>query len=339
MLVAWCTCAGHGVTRGAIARRRATSRSGREQLRATALVVARSASRWSCARTARRSRRRPIRRRPTTRGPSGTSCRCFSCSSISRAAGDGRRARRAARCVGGLLCSRCRGADGGDGARASSARCFAGAARRSGAGAARRRAQRDLPARRARADAEARRALALAGGVPPAGGIAVFDNDPLERARKLFAERCAGCHVLDGAGEARGRSSTAGRRAPGCPTSCSSPTRRASTARPGCRHEAGQGRGDELTALVEWIYAQGGGSVDAALAAGAPPSSSTRLRRLPRDRRQVRRRDGAPNFAGRASADWLERLIRDAGAACSSATTTRCRGSAPTSSATTTSRR
>jgi ubiquinol-cytochrome c reductase cytochrome b subunit len=33
--------------------------------------------------------------------------------------------------------------------------------------------------------------------VPVAGGIAVYENDPLEQGRKLFAEHCAGCHRLD----------------------------------------------------------------------------------------------------------------------------------------------
>jgi ubiquinol-cytochrome c reductase cytochrome b subunit len=43
------------------------------------------------------------------------------------------------------------------------------------------------------------RALALK-GVPPAGGEAVFDNDPAARSRRLFAEHCAHCHAIDGVG-------------------------------------------------------------------------------------------------------------------------------------------
>ncbi len=45
----------------------------------------------------------------------------------------------------------------------------------------------------ARAEAERARALA-AGGVLPEGGEAVFRNDPQYEARRIYAERCAGCH-------------------------------------------------------------------------------------------------------------------------------------------------
>jgi ubiquinol-cytochrome c reductase cytochrome b subunit len=56
---------------------------------------------------------------------------------------------------------------------------------------------------RAQREAERARKLALE-GVPPAGGTAVFDNDPAQRARKVLGERCLGCHVYQGAGEERG---------------------------------------------------------------------------------------------------------------------------------------
>jgi ubiquinol-cytochrome c reductase cytochrome b subunit len=56
-----------------------------------------------------------------------------------------------------------------------------------------------LQAAQAADEAQATRARALAAaGVPPAGGVAVFDNDPLNHAHAVFAERCAGCHKLHG---------------------------------------------------------------------------------------------------------------------------------------------
>ncbi|HSS40663.1 MAG TPA: cytochrome b N-terminal domain-containing protein, partial [Polyangia bacterium] len=54
---------------------------------------------------------------------------------------------------------------------------------------------------RAREETRAREARRLAlKGVPPEGGVAVFRNDPLNRARELWDQRCAGCHALTGAG-------------------------------------------------------------------------------------------------------------------------------------------
>jgi len=46
------------------------------------------------------------------------------------------------------------------------------------------------------ADKQAHKARRLAlQGVPPPGGTAVYENEPFYRAKKLFAERCQGCHV------------------------------------------------------------------------------------------------------------------------------------------------
>jgi ubiquinol-cytochrome c reductase cytochrome b subunit len=51
------------------------------------------------------------------------------------------------------------------------------------------------------AEEEATRARALAlEGVAPAGGTAVFDNDPKQKTRKLFKEHCATCHTIEGRG-------------------------------------------------------------------------------------------------------------------------------------------
>jgi ubiquinol-cytochrome c reductase cytochrome b subunit len=61
--------------------------------------------------------------------------------------------------------------------------------------------------RRARADGKERadtaRRLARE-GVPAEGGMAVFNNDPLFRAREIWDEKCAGCHSLGGKGGEKG---------------------------------------------------------------------------------------------------------------------------------------
>ncbi len=51
----------------------------------------------------------------------------------------------------------------------------------------------------AKREADRARKLALE-GVPVAGGVAVYQNDPLEQGRQLFAEHCASCHRLGHSG-------------------------------------------------------------------------------------------------------------------------------------------
>ena len=51
--------------------------------------------------------------------------------------------------------------------------------------------------------ADTARKLALQ-GVPPEGGVAVFQNDPFFHAREIWAERCGGCHSLVGTGGVKG---------------------------------------------------------------------------------------------------------------------------------------
>lgn len=51
----------------------------------------------------------------------------------------------------------------------------------------------------AQAHEQAERARDLAKkGVPPAGGVAVFENDPAFKAKRSFEEHCATCHTIDG---------------------------------------------------------------------------------------------------------------------------------------------
>jgi ubiquinol-cytochrome c reductase cytochrome b subunit len=184
---------------------------------------------------------------------------------------------------------------------------------------------------RARAETEARRALALArGGVGTRGGEAVWDNDPLTRGRAIFAERCAGCHLLGGVGE---------RDAPDLDGWSSRAWIRDFLHAPSDERFYGRTkvRGmkpvktatpEDFDALVEWIYSLGeeeGGptaasAVDAAkVARGAaafreygcddchdlapPPSADAEADG-----------DGAPALEGRARASWLRAFLLTPGA-------------------------
>lgn len=54
------------------------------------------------------------------------------------------------------------------------------------------------------ADARAERAIQLAkNGIPPDGPLAMLANDPLTGGRDTFAEKCTGCHVMNGHGRRR----------------------------------------------------------------------------------------------------------------------------------------
>jgi ubiquinol-cytochrome c reductase cytochrome b subunit len=57
-------------------------------------------------------------------------------------------------------------------------------------------ADKALAERQRDADAQAQRARKLALlGVPPGAGTRVYENEPFFRERRIFAERCGGCHV------------------------------------------------------------------------------------------------------------------------------------------------
>ena len=186
---------------------------------------------------------------------------------------------------------------------------------------------------RARAEADARRALALAKkGVPPAGGMAVYDNDPAERARKLFADKCVGCHVLDdepaagkGNGAADPRRANGDEKGPLLTGWMSRAWLIDFLKQPDAPKYFGntkklhgmkpvKAEGEELRALVEWIYAQGGGKFDQALAdRGHEIYKRDDCDDCHSDDGKTEGVDGAPNFAGHASAEWIEKLIRDGG--------------------------
>jgi ubiquinol-cytochrome c reductase cytochrome b subunit len=168
---------------------------------------------------------------------------------------------------------------------------------------------------RARADADARRALELARkGVPPAGGMAVYENDPLVRARRIFGERCAGCHVLEGSGEEKGPLLTGWSSRAWLTDFLTQPDAPRYFGRSKKLHgmKPVKVEGEELRALVEWIYAQGGGSFDKALAdRGLAIYHRENCDDCHAEDGKSEGVEGAPNFAGRGTTAWIARIIRD----------------------------
>jgi ubiquinol-cytochrome c reductase cytochrome b subunit len=171
---------------------------------------------------------------------------------------------------------------------------------------------------RARADAEAKRALALARlGVPPAGGVAVYENDPVARARTLFAARCAGCHVLGAVGEPRGPLLTRWSSRAWLADFLQRPDDPDYFGRTKKLHQMKPVKpvGDELTALVEFVYSRGGGRFDGARAVAGEAIFKRENCDECHDSDGKTAGDGVPNLGGRASDAWIEQLIRDAGGA------------------------
>jgi ubiquinol-cytochrome c reductase cytochrome b subunit len=169
---------------------------------------------------------------------------------------------------------------------------------------------------RVRAEKESARALALAqGGVPPAGGVAVYDNDPTTRARKLYEERCAGCHPYAGAGERRapeldGWSGRAWLRA--FLKDPESPRFFGATRIRGMKPVKAEGA--DLDALVEWVYAGGADAaepVDAAKVARGKELFATSGCDDCHDTDGVSGGEGQPNLGGRASPAWIREFLLD----------------------------
>ncbi len=171
---------------------------------------------------------------------------------------------------------------------------------------------------KARAEEKARgesaRKLALR-GVAAEGGLAVFRNDPLNHARELWGEHCAGCHGLSGTGGDKG---------PDLKGYNSRPWIRGFLENPDgplymgpAKLDKGmrpvQGTADEIGALVEMVYAQ----------TGAPDADAGRAARghelIPqKDCDSCHEIDGegentGPNLKGRGSLGWVTAVILDAG--------------------------
>jgi len=174
------------------------------------------------------------------------------------------------------------------------------------------------------AHAEATRARELAAaGVLPAGGDAVFENDPQVAARRLFQEHCATCHTLQGA-----------------PGGAEAPTFVAWRSRAWYRDLIRNARDprffggakghdtmepyppeelsdERLTAVVEYLVSltgAEGGTVDAALVETGRKLFADDLEC--NNCHEVKPGESAdgPNLAGNGSRAWVERVIRDSAA-------------------------
>jgi ubiquinol-cytochrome c reductase cytochrome b subunit len=170
---------------------------------------------------------------------------------------------------------------------------------------------------RALAEREGRRALALAlKGVPPAGGVAVYENDPVLRGRRLFDERCAGCHVLGGKGEARAPDLDGWSSRPWIAAFLKDPEAPRFFGRTKVRGmKPVKATGADLDALVEWVYSLGGGAgVDAGQAARGRELFDSSGCDTCHETDGKSAGDGAPNLGGRATREWTRALILDAAA-------------------------
>jgi ubiquinol-cytochrome c reductase cytochrome b subunit len=177
---------------------------------------------------------------------------------------------------------------------------------------------RDPAFAKARADEKARaevaRRLALL-GMPPEGGLAVFRNDPLFRAREVWGERCAGCHGLAGAGgekgpDLEGYDSRAWIRRflenPDGPLAMG-------PAKLDKGMKEVEGTRDELDALTEYVYAEtGAADADLAKAGRGKDLLETKDCDTCHDADGVGENEG-PNLKGRGTVAWVAAVIADPG--------------------------
>lgn len=170
------------------------------------------------------------------------------------------------------------------------------------------------------AEEEAHRARTLAlEGVPPEGGIAVFDNDPKEKTRKLFKEHCATCHTIEGRG---------GEEAPSFDDYGSREwlfallrdprskrfyggTKAHTTMEPVAVKDASD---EELRAVVEYMLSLSGpeyGATDAALVASGAALWASKLECSGCHEVEAGKSGTGPTLAGRGTTAWIGRVIRN----------------------------
>ena len=175
----------------------------------------------------------------------------------------------------------------------------------------------------AEARAEAAKARALAReGVPPAGGVAVWENDPEFQVRALYKEQCAGCHMLGGKG---------GEDAPSFDGYGTREWLAALLREPGAKRFYGGTKGhtameplkaedvpdDELRALVEYVYGLMGpeaGPIDAALAERGKALWDDKLECSGCHEVEAGKESAGPALGGRGTLAWLQRAIADTSA-------------------------
>lgn len=170
------------------------------------------------------------------------------------------------------------------------------------------------------AEEEATRARALAlEGVPPAGGVAVFDNDPKQKTRKLFKEHCATCHTIEGRG---------GEEAPSFDGYGSREWLFALIRDPRSKRFYGGTKAhttmepvpaatvpdDQLRAAIEYLLSLAGpevGATDAAMVATGKALWEGTLECSGCHEVEAGKADTGPTLAGRGSPAWIARVIRN----------------------------
>jgi ubiquinol-cytochrome c reductase cytochrome b subunit len=179
-----------------------------------------------------------------------------------------------------------------------------------------------LAAHEVAAKEEALRARKLAlQGVPTAGGVAVYENDPLQKGRRLFAEHCAQCHRLGRMGP-----SAEDEKGPDLTGLYSRAWLEAFLLSPDSPRFYGRTKlkdgmnpvklpQEELRDLIEYVYALGGPPAD-----GKRPIDGERVKRgalLYEDKNcdLCHERDGktsgqGPNLAGYGTAQYLQRFLQ-----------------------------
>lgn len=173
------------------------------------------------------------------------------------------------------------------------------------------------------AEQDAARARELARkGVPPAGGVAVYDNDPREQTRRLFREQCATCHTIEGRGGEEAPSlDDYGSRAwlTGLVRDPRSKrfyggTKAHTTMEPVPVEKASDA---ELAAIVEYMISLAGaevGAADATLAAkgkelwGGDAWDCSGCHEV-----EAGKSGAGPNLAGRGTTAWVARVIANSG--------------------------
>jgi ubiquinol-cytochrome c reductase cytochrome b subunit len=170
------------------------------------------------------------------------------------------------------------------------------------------------------AEEEATRARTLAlEGVPPAGGVAVFDNDPKQKTRKLFKEHCSTCHTIEGRG---------GEEAPSFDGYGSREWLFALIRDPRSKRFYGGTKAhttmepvpastvpdDQLRAAIEYLLSLAGpevGATDAAMVASGKALWEGTLECSGCHEVEAGKADTGPTLAGRGSPAWIARVIRN----------------------------
>jgi ubiquinol-cytochrome c reductase cytochrome b subunit len=170
-------------------------------------------------------------------------------------------------------------------------------------------------------DAERSRELAKM-GVLPAGGDAVYENDPQVRTRRLFTEHCTTCHSLDGVGGSEAPSLTGYKNREWLSSLIRNP--RDVRFFGGTKtHEdmpsfpPSERPDDKLAQVVEYVTSLMGpeaGPVNGALAEQGKALWDGGLNCSDCHEVKAGESGDGPNLAGHGSRDWIERIIRDSGA-------------------------